>query len=81
MAYYSFDLKLIGFFIIKLNSEEWFSSFSYDIDNFKDYKEEYDKNAKNIKKWFKHLTLDKEDGYYENYFTYDYINYLQNNKS
>ena len=81
LAYYSFDLKLIGFFIIKLNSEEWFSSFSYDIDNFKDYKEEYDKNTKNIKKWFKHLTLDKEDGYYENYFTYDYINYLQNNKS
>jgi hypothetical protein len=81
LAYYSFDLKLIGFFIIKLNSEEWFSSFSYDIDNFKDYKEEYDKNTKNIKKWFQHLALDKEDGYYENYFTYDYINYLQNNKS
>jgi hypothetical protein len=79
LAYYSFDLKLIGFFINKFNYEECFSSFSYDIDNYKDYKEEYNKNKQHIKEMLKHLTFDKEDGYNKKYSTPDYINYLEKN--
>jgi hypothetical protein len=79
LAYYSLDLKLIGFFINKFNYEECFSSFSYDIDNYKDYKEEYNKNKQHIKEMLKHLTFDKEDGYNKKYSTPDYINYLEKN--
>ena len=76
LAYYSFDLKLIGIFIIKLNSGQWLSSFSYDINNFKDYKKEYDKNIENIKKWFKNMTIDKEKEFHQNFFTLDYYHYI-----
>ncbi len=79
LAYYSFDLKLIGIFIIKLNMEDWLSSFSYDISNYKDYNQEYKTNISKIKDWFNNLALEKEDGHNLFYFTHDYIHYLQNN--
>ena len=77
LAYYSFDLKLIGILIIKLNSFQLFSSFSNDINNFKDYKKEYDKNVENIKIFFKNLSIDKEDGYYKNFVSDDYMQYIK----
>ena len=79
LAYYSFDLKLIGICIIKLNMEDWLSSFSYDISNYKDYNQEYKTNISKIKDWFNNLALEKEDGHNLFYFTHDYIHYLQNN--
>ena len=77
LAYYSFDFKLIGIFIIKLNPVDWLTSFSNDIKNYKDYKKEYNKNIENIKEWFNNLPIDKDDGFYQNYFTNDYIHYIQ----
>ena len=79
LAYYSFNFKLIGICIIKLNWKQWLSSFSYDINNFNDYKEEYNKNIENIKEYFKNLAIDKEDGYYKNFYTHDYIQYIHTN--
>ena len=81
MAYYSFDLKLIGIFIIKLNSGQWLSSFSYNINNFKDYKKEYDKNVENLKKWFKNLSIENEKEFHQNYFTLDYYHYIHSYNS
>ncbi len=81
LAYYSFDFKLIGIFIIKLNAVDWLTSFSNDIKNYKDYKKEYNKNIENIKEWFNNLPIDKDDGFYQNYFTNDYIHYIQSNNN
>ena len=78
LTYYSFDLKLLGVLIIKLNSFQWLSSFSNDINNFKDYKKEYNKNVENIKRFFENLVVDKEEGYYKNFITDDYLHYIKN---
>ena len=78
LAYYSFDLKLIGFFIIKMDSEQWLSSFSNDMNYYQDYKKEYNKNIENLKTFFKNLSIDKEDGYYQNFVSHDYMNYIKN---
>ena len=78
LTYYSFDLKLLGVLIIKLNSFQWLSSFSNDINNFKDYKKEYNKNVENIKRFFKNLVVDKEEGYYKNFVSDDYMHYIKN---
>ena len=81
LAYYSFDLKLIGIFIIKLNSGQWLSSFSYNINNFKDYKKEYDKNVENLIKWFKNLAIEKEKEFHQNFFTHDYYHYIHSHNN
>ena len=78
LAYYSFNFKLIGFFIIKLNYQQWFSSFSYDIHLFNDFKKEYDINEEKIREFFKNLSIDKDDGYHQNFYTHDYMQYIQN---
>ena len=78
LAYYSFDFKLIGIFIIYLKMSLWLSSFSYDINNHKDYKKEYDKNTEIIKEFFKNMSSDKESEYFENLFTQDYRYYIKN---
>ena len=61
LAYYSFDLKLIGILILNLNEEEWLSSFSSDLNYYKEYKNEYNNNVENIKIFFKNLAVDKEE--------------------
>ena len=77
LAYYSFDFKLIGIFIINLNIPQWFSSFSYDIDIFKYFKQEYNENIEKIKVVLKNLSIDEEDGCYQNFFTHDYFHYIK----
>ena len=79
LAYYSFELKLIGVLMIKLNSEPWLSSFSYNTNYYKDYQIEYDKNVKNIIEYFNNLSLEKGD-YYQNFYTADYRSYVLSQK-
>lgn len=79
LAYYSFKLKLIGVLMIKLNSESWLSSFSYNSNNYKDYQIEYDKDDKNIIEYFNNLSLEKGD-YYQNFYTADYRSYILSQK-
>ena len=81
LAYYSFDLKLIGVFIINLNISQWFSSFSFNYDYFKDFKKEYKKNEEELKKYLNNLSLDKGDGQYQHFYTYDYMRYTQSCKN
>ena len=79
LAYYSFDLKLIGVLILNFNEEEWFSSFSSVLNYYKEYKKEYDNNVENIKNFFKNLAIDKEEGYYQNFLSSDYMHYIRRN--
>ena len=81
LAYYSFDLKLIGIFIINVNTPQWFSSFSFNYDYFKDFKKEYNKNEEELKKYLYNLSLDKGDGQYQHFYTYDYMRYTQSCKN
>lgn len=65
--------------MIKLNSEPWLSSFSYNTNYYKDYQIEYDKDDKNIIEYFNNLSLEKGD-YYQNFYTADYRSYVLSQK-
>ena len=47
------------------------------MNKFNDYKNEYNKNIDELKEFFKKLSLDKDDGYYKNFYTHDYMQYVQ----
>ena len=81
LAYYSFDFKLIGILIIKLNYNNWMTPFSYKLDNYHDYITEYENNVKDVKKRFENLSINKDDNKYEKYFKHDYNNWIKSNKN
>ena len=81
LAYYSFDFKLIGILIIKLNYNNWMTPFSYKLDNYHDYIAEYENNVKDVKKRFENLSINKDDNKYEKYFKHDYNNWIKSNKN
>ena len=81
LAYYSFDFKLIGILIINLDYNQWMDAFSYKLTNYHDYKTDYEKNVANVKNMFKNLAIDKDDQHCDNYFKYDYYNYLKSSKN
>ena len=81
LAYYSFDFKLIGILIINLDYNQWMTAFSYKLTNYHDYKTDYEKNVANVKNMFKNLAIDKDDQHCDNYFKYDYYNYLKSSKN
>ena len=81
LAYYSFDFKLIGILIINLDYNQWMAAFSYKLTNYHDYKADYEKNVANVKNMFKNLAIDKDDQHCDNYFKYDYYNYLKSSKN
>ena len=80
LAYYSFDFKLVGILIINLKYNHWLTPFSYDLKNYRDYKIDYDNNVETVKKMFQNLAIDQDDQHSDNYFKYDYYNYLNSNK-
>ena len=81
LSYYSFDFKLIGILIINLDYNQWMAAFSYKLTNYHDYKTDYEKNVSNVKNMFKNLAIDKDDQHCDNYFKYDYYNYLKSSKN
>ena len=81
LAYYSFDFKLIGILIINPDYNQWMTAFSYKLTNYHDYKTDYEKNVANVKNMFKNLAIDKDDQHCDNYFKYDYYNYLKSSKN
>ena len=81
LAYYSFDFKLVGILIINLDYNQWMAAFSYKLTNYHDYKTDYEKNVANVKNMFKNLAIDKDDQHCDNYFKYDYYNYLKSSKN
>ena len=81
LSYYSFDFKLIGILIINLDYNQWMAAFSYKLTNYHDYKTDYEKNVANVKNMFKNLAIDKDDQHCDNYFKYDYYNYLKSSKN
>jgi hypothetical protein len=80
LAYYSFDFKLVGILMINLNYNHWLTPFSYDLKNYRDYKIDYDKNVETVKKMFQNLPIDQDDQHSDNFFKYDYYNFLNSNK-
>ena len=55
LSVYTFDFKLVGTLIIKLDANNWFLIFSNDtiVTNHKDFKTEYNKNVNDVENFMK----------------------------
>ena len=80
LAYYSLDFKLIGILITPLDYNKWFTSYSYKLENYRNYKADYENNVNDVKNFLDNLAIDKNDGSCGKFFKFDYYNYLKSNK-
>jgi hypothetical protein len=53
LSYYTFDFKLVGTLVIKLDDYEWFTTFCTDINNCKYFKREYLNTINKIENFLK----------------------------
>lgn len=77
LSYYSFDFKLLGSLILKNNDNKWFTSFSYNPNNYKDFKKDYLHNVNMIKHFIENYDI-KNEHITKNLFPLDYKLFLYN---
>jgi len=79
LAFYTFDFKLIGTLIIKMDEYNWFTTFCNDINSYKDFKKEY-LNKKNIIENFmkKCHNISDGDNLERKLFSHDYKRFTYN---
>ena len=80
LAYYSLDFKLVGILITNLDYNMWFTPYSYKLENYRNYKTDYENNVNNVKTFFDNLAMDIDDKNRGKFFKFDYYNYLKSNK-
>jgi hypothetical protein len=78
LSFYTFDFRLIGTLIIKIDEYNWFTTFCKDMNNYKDFKKEY-LNKINIIENFIQKCNNKNDGNLEHqFFSHDYKRFIYN---
>lgn len=78
LSFYTFDFRLIGTLIIKIDEYNWFTTFCKDMNNYKDFKKEY-LNKINIIENFIQKCHNKNDGNLEHqFFSHDYKRFIYN---
>ena len=79
LAYYSFNFKLIGIFIIKRNDYKWFTTFYINNGNIKDFKSDYLNQVENMENFIKNCICTNEDNHLKKkYYSHDYKRYIYN---
>ena len=81
LSVYTFDFKLVGTLIIKLEEYSWFTIFSNDstFTNFKDFKTEYINNVNDVENFMKKCKgLTDEEKLDRKLFSQDYKRFIYN---
>jgi hypothetical protein len=79
LAFYNFNYELIGVFINKRNDYKWFTCFSYGVDNFRDFKNDYLTKVIEVEEFLKKCHTKKgEDNVDIKYFSCDFKKYKNN---
>ena len=79
LAYYSFNFRLIGIFIIKRNDYKWFTSFNINNGNMKNFKLDYMTQAENLDNFIKNCINYNEDNHFKKkYYSHDHKRYIYN---
>lgn len=79
LSFYNFDFKLIGTLAIKNDDFFWFTTFVYDINNYKDFKKDYLNNINSIEKFIKKCNnINDEDRIDYSLFSHDYKYFIYN---
>ena len=79
---YTFDFKLVGTLIIKLDEANWFTIFSNNNSNytgFKDYKSEYVNSVNEVENYMKKSKgINDEEKLDRKLFSHDYKRFIYN---
>ena len=79
LSFYSFDFKLIGTLIIKIDDYAWFTTFCIDNNNYKDFKKEYVNKINIVENFIKKCkNLDDGDNSVPKLFSHDYKRFTIN---
>ena len=78
LSFYTFDFRLIGTLIIKIDEYNWFTTFCKEMNNYKDFKKEYLNKISIIENFIQKFN-NKNDGNLEHqFFSHDYKRFIYN---
>ena len=79
LSFYTFNFKLIGTLIIKIDEYNWFTTFCNDMNNCKDFKKEYLNNINIVENFMKKCKgISDEDKLDRKSFSQDYKRFIYN---
>ena len=79
LSFYTFDFKLVGTLAIKVDDYAWFTIFSNDPNNYKDFKKEYLNKVNTVENFIKKChNEDDGDKMDLKLFSHDYKRFLYN---
>ena len=79
LSFYTFNFKLIGTLIIKIDEYNWFTTFCNDMNNCKDFKKEYLNNINIVEKIIKKCNnMNDGDNLERKLLSHDYKRFIYN---
>jgi len=77
LSYYSFDFKLLGNLILKKNENKWLTAFSFNSNDYKDFKRDYLNNVNAIKNFVEKCNVN-DGNIRKNFLSYDFKIFVYN---
>ena len=77
LSYYSFDFKLLGSLILKKNENKWLKAFSFNSNDYKDFKRDYLNNVNAIKNFVEKCNVN-DGNIRKNFLSYDFKLFVYN---
>jgi hypothetical protein len=79
LSFYSFDFKLVGTVILRIDDYNWFTIFCNDMNNYKDFKKEYLNKVNAVESFLKKCnSINDDDNLELNLISYDYKKFRNN---
>ena len=79
LSFYTFDFKLVGTVILRLDDYNWFTIFCNDMNNYKDFKKEYLNKVNVVESFLKKCnSINDDDNLELNLISYDYKKFRNN---
>ena len=79
LSFYTFDFKLVGTVILRLDDYNWFTIFCNDMNNYKDFKKEYLNKVNIVESFLKKCNnINDDDNLEHNLISYDYKKFRNN---
>ena len=79
LSFYSFDFKLVGTVILRIDDYNWFTIFCNDMNNYKNFKKEYLNKVNVVESFLKKCNnINDDDNLEHNLISYDYKKFRNN---
>ena len=79
LSFYTFDFKLVGTVILRIDDYNWFTIFCNDMNNYKDFKKEYLNKVNAVESFLKKCnSINDDDNLELNLISYDYKKFRNN---